>query len=169
RGAKAGARGCGRGGNSGDPLDSSKEGGRMVQPAHWQALQRSRGSRMSPYERRSGVTPAEQRGAQSADHAMATPSTRRGGATTTTGIEWRAQRARSQPATLFTALMHHCTVDNLRACFEALDGTKAPGVDGMTTATYGQHLERHLHTRHTQRHQLSSRPHPVRRVAMPKE
>jgi RNA-directed DNA polymerase len=124
---------------------------------------------MSPDERRSGVTPAEQRGAPSADHAMATSSTRRGGATTTTGIEWRAQRARSQPATLFTALMHHCTVDNLRACFEALDGTKAPGVDGMTTATYGQHLERHLHTRHTQRHQLSSRPHPVRRVAMPKE
>jgi RNA-directed DNA polymerase len=124
---------------------------------------------MSPYERRSGVTPAEQRGAQSADHSMATPSTRRGGATTTTGIEWIAQRARSQPATLFTALMHHFTVDNLRACFEALDGTKAPGVDGITKATYGQHLERHLHTLHTKLHQMSYRPHPVRRVEIPKE
>jgi len=32
----------------------------------------------------------------------------------------------------FTALLHDCTVDNLRACFEALDGTKAPGIDGVT-------------------------------------
>jgi RNA-directed DNA polymerase len=141
----------------------------MVQPAHWQALQRSRGSRMSPDERRSGVTPAEQRGAQSADHSMATSSTRRGGATTTTGIAWRAQRARSQPATRFTALMHHCTVDNLRAGFEALDGTQAPGVDGMTTATSGPHLERHRHRLHTQLHQMSYRPHPVRRGEMPQE
>ena len=157
-GSKTVARAYGRVGNSGDPLDSSKEGGRMVQPAHWQALQRSRGSRMSPYERRSGVTPAEQRGAQSADHSMATSSTRRGGATTTTGIEWIAQRARSQPATLFTALMHHFTVDNLRACFEALDGTKASGVDGIPKATYGQHLERHLHTLHTKLHQMQRFP-----------
>jgi RNA-directed DNA polymerase len=65
--------------------------------------------------------------------------------------------------------MHHCTVDNLRACFAALDGTKAPGVDGMTKATYGQHLEMHLHTLPTKRHQMSYRPHPVRRVEIPKE
>src|SRR4030095_12484331 len=94
-GAKTVARAYGRVGHSGAPLDSSKEGGRRVQPAHWQALQRSRGRRMAPYERRSGVTPAEPRGAQSADHSMATSSTRRGRATTTTGIEWRAPRGTS--------------------------------------------------------------------------
>jgi RNA-directed DNA polymerase len=87
---------------------------------------------MPSYERRSGVTPAEQRGAQPAARSMATSATRRGGATTITGVEQIAQRARSQPTAPFTALMHHFSVDNLRACFVALDGTKAPGVDGVT-------------------------------------
>ena len=32
--------------------------------------------------------------------------------------------------------MHHFTVDNLRACFDSLDGKKAVGVDGVTKATY---------------------------------
>jgi retron-type reverse transcriptase len=51
----------------------------------------------------------------------------------------------------------------------ALDGTKAPGVDGITKAMYGQHLEEHLHALHTKLHQMSYRPHPVRRVEIPKE
>jgi RNA-directed DNA polymerase len=124
---------------------------------------------MPSYERRSGVTSAEQRGAQPVARSMATSSTRRGGATTTTGVERIAQRARSQPEACFTALMHHFTVDNLRACFMALDGTKAPGVDGITKAMYGQHLEEHLHALHTKLHHMSYRPHPVRRVEIPKE
>src|SRR5262249_2741207 len=60
-----------------------------------------------------------------------TPATRRGGRTATTGIERIATQARQAPQTRYTALMHHCTVDNLRACFAALDGSKAPGVDGV--------------------------------------
>jgi hypothetical protein len=143
-GSKTVARAHGRGGNSGGPLGSSREGGRMVQPAHWQASQRSRGSRMPSYERRSGVTPAEQRRAQPAARLMATSATRRGGTTTTTGVERIAQRARSQPEAPFTALMHHFTVDNLRACFAALDGTKAPGVDGVTKERHAQHFDIHL-------------------------
>ena len=124
---------------------------------------------MPPYERRSGVTPAEQRGAHAVDRSMATPSTRRGGATATTGVERIARRARRQPQTRYTALMHHFTVDNLRACFEALDGTKAPGVDGVTKAMYGQHLEDNLQALHQKLHQMSYRPQPVRRVEIPKE
>jgi RNA-directed DNA polymerase len=64
--------------------------------------------------------------------------------------------------------MHHYTVDNLRACFEALDGTKAPGVDGITKAMYGQHLEANLQALHQKLHQRSYRPQPVRRVEIPK-
>ena len=124
---------------------------------------------MPPYERRSGVTPAEQRGAQPVARSMATSATRRGGATTTTGVERIAQRARSQPTAPFTALMHHFTVDNLRACFAALDGTKAPGVDGVTKERYAQHLDTHLQALHTKLSQMSYRPHPVRRVEIPKE
>jgi RNA-directed DNA polymerase len=77
-------------------------------------------------------------------HSRATPPTRRGGPTATTGVEWIAQQARRAPQTRYTALMHHFTVDNLRACFAALDGTKAPGVDGVTKERYAQHLDIHL-------------------------
>jgi group II intron reverse transcriptase/maturase len=60
-------------------------------------------------------------------------------------------------------------VDNLRACFAALDGTKAPGVDGVTKDVYAQHLEEPLQGLHRQLHQKSYRPQPVRRVEIPKE
>jgi RNA-directed DNA polymerase len=54
--------------------------------------------------------------------------------------------------------MHHLTVDNLRACFEALDGTKAPGVDGVTKAMYGQNLEANLQALYQKLHRMSYRP-----------
>jgi RNA-directed DNA polymerase len=102
-------------------------------------------------------------------HSMATPPTRRGGPTATTGVEWIAQQARRAPQTRYTALMHHFTVHNLRACFTALDGTKAPGVDGVTKAMYAQDVEENLQALHRHLHQMSYRPQPVRRVDIPKE
>jgi RNA-directed DNA polymerase len=124
---------------------------------------------MPPYERRGGVTPTEQREAQRGARSRATPATRRGGPTATTGLERIATRARQAPQTRYTALMHHCTVDNLRACFAALDGSKAPGVDGVTKAMYGQHLEANLQALHDKLHRMSYRPQPVRRVEIPKD
>src|SRR5262245_52422580 len=100
---------------------------------------------------------------------MTTLSTRRNKATTTTGIERIAQRARSQPVAPWTALMHHFTVENLQACFAALDGTKAPGVDGVTKEMYAQHLETHLQALRTRLQQMSYRPQPVRRIEIPKK
>ena len=144
-------------------------GGRAAQPAHREDARWRIGSRMPPYERGRGVTPAEQRGAHGATDLRATPSTRRGGTTATTGIEFIARRARREPGATFTALMHHFTVENLRACFEALDGTKAPGIDGVTKGVYGQHLEDHLQALHRNLRQMAYRPQPVRRVEIPKE
>jgi group II intron reverse transcriptase/maturase len=69
----------------------------------------------------------------------------------------------------YTARMHHVTVDNLRACCAALDGTKAPGVDGVTKAMYAPHLEANLQALHRQLHQRSYRPQPVRRVESAQE
>ena len=86
-----------------------------------------------------------------------------------TGIERIARLARSQPAIEFTALMHHYTVENLRACFEVLDARKAPGVDGVTKADYGQNLEENLQELHRKLLQMSYRPKAVRRVEIPKE
>jgi retron-type reverse transcriptase len=65
--------------------------------------------------------------------------------------------------------MHHFTVDTLRACFVALDGTKAPGVDGIPKAMYGERLEETLQALHRKLHQMSYRPQPVRQVEIPKE
>jgi hypothetical protein len=133
-GSQTVARHQGRDGNAGGPIGSSKDGRRVAQPGNREEARQPMGSRMSPYERRRRVTPLEQRGAQTVDRLPAPPPTRRGRATATTGVERRATRARREPQTRYTALMHHCTVDNLRACFAALDGTKAPGVAGVTKA-----------------------------------
>ena len=100
---------------------------------------------------------------------MATSTTRRGGEMATTGVERIAQRARQEPHTRYTLLMHHFTVGNLRACFASLDGKKATGVDGMTKAMYGQHLEDNLQALHQKLHQRAYRPQPVRRVEIPKD
>ncbi len=100
---------------------------------------------------------------------MATSTTPRGGPKTTTGVERIANRARQEPQTRYTSLMHHFTVDNLRACFDALDGKKAVGVDGVTKAMYGQDLEANLQDLHDRLHQMSYRPKPVRRVEIPKD
>jgi len=65
--------------------------------------------------------------------------------------------------------MHHYTVENLRACFEVLAGRKAPGVDGVTKAEYGQNLEENLQALHRKLLQMSYRPKAVRRVEIPQE
>jgi RNA-directed DNA polymerase len=142
--------------------------GRAAQPAHRKDAQWSLGSRMPPYERGRGVTPAEQRGAPGDTDSRATPTTHRGGATATPGVESIARRARREPGATCAALMHLFTVDNLRACFEALDGSKAPGVDGVTKAMYGERLEDNLQRLHQQLRQMAYRPKPVRRVEIPK-
>src|SRR5450759_3903134 len=46
----------------------------------------------------------------------------------------------------FTALLHHVTVDRLRAAYGAISPKAAPGVDGVTSVSY-THLRAH-ETRH---------------------
>lgn len=100
---------------------------------------------------------------------MATSTTPRSGQKTATGVERIATRARQEPQTRYTSLMHHFTVGNLRACFDSLDGKKAIGVDGVTKAMYGQHLEANLQALYQKLHLMSYRPKPVRRVEIPKD
>jgi RNA-directed DNA polymerase len=100
---------------------------------------------------------------------MATSTTPRGGRETTTGVERIARRARQEPQTRYPSLMHHCTVDHLRACCESLDAKKAVGVDGVTQAMDGQDLQANMQDLHRRRHQMAYRPKPVRRVEIPKE
>jgi retron-type reverse transcriptase len=86
-----------------------------------------------------------------------------------TRVEQIARRASREPQAVFTALMHHFSVENLRACFEKLDGTKALGVDKVSKADYGEQLEDNLRQLHQRVHEMSYRPQAVRRVEIPKE
>ena len=70
---------------------------------------------------------------------------------------------------MFTSLYHHiCDVDNLRACYDALDGRKATGVDGVTKEEYGRNLEENLRDLSERLKRMGYRPGPKRRSYIPK-
>ena len=110
----------------------------------------------------------ERRGAHTVVRSMETPSTLRGGTPAATGVERIVSRARSHAEEPYTALMHHFSVENLRACFKSLDGNKAVGVDKVSKADYEENLEANLQALHRKLHQMSYRPQPVRQVEIPK-
>jgi group II intron reverse transcriptase/maturase len=70
---------------------------------------------------------------------------------------------------VFTSLYHHVTdLDNLRTCYEALDGTKAVGADGVTKEQYGEELEENLQNLSDRLKRMGYRPQPRRRSYIPK-
>ena len=86
-----------------------------------------------------------------------------------TGIELINTRARSNHTEKFSALMHHFSEDNLKECFESLDGKKALGIDRISKEEYGQNLEENLRTLVNSLKTMSYKPKPVRRVEILKE
>ncbi len=76
--------------------------------------------------------------------------------------------ARQDEDAKFTALLHHVTVDRLRAAFWAIRPKAAPGVDGVTWSDYGSDLEANLLDLHARVHSGSYRAKPSRRVFIPK-
>ena len=68
----------------------------------------------------------------------------------------------------FTALLHHVSVDRLRAAYWELEPKAAPGVDGVTWRDYGQDLEENLRGLHARVHRGAYRARPARRVFIPK-
>ncbi len=81
------------------------------------------------------------------------------------GVREAAQRRRQER---FTALLHHVTVDLLRASFYALKRQAAPGVDGVTWQEYETGLEGRLADLHSRVHRGAYRAQPSRRVYIPK-
>ena len=116
-----------------------------------------------------GVMSKERRGVQIAARKTETSTTPRGGMKTQTSVERIANRARREPEAVHTALMHHFSEENLRACFQTLSNKKASGVDGVTKEEYSQNLEENLQRLHQKIQQRSYRPKPVRPVEIPKE
>jgi group II intron reverse transcriptase/maturase len=79
------------------------------------------------------------------------------------------EKARKEPGLVFTSLYHHIyDVDNLRACYDALDANKATGVDGVTKKEYGKNLEENLRELSARIRRMGYRPGPKRRSYIPK-
>lgn len=86
-----------------------------------------------------------------------------------TDLTWIGEKARKEPGLVFTSLYHHiCDGDNLRACYDALEGRKATGVDGVTKEEYGRHLEGNLRDLSERLKRMGYRPGPKRRSYIPK-
>jgi len=76
--------------------------------------------------------------------------------------------ARKDKRTRFTALLHHVTVDLLRASFYALKREAAPGIDGVTWKEYETNLDEKLADLHSRIHRGTYRAQPSKRTYIPK-
>jgi RNA-directed DNA polymerase len=86
-----------------------------------------------------------------------------------TNLTCIGERARKEPDLVFTSLYHHVTdIDNLRACYEALNGGKAVGVDGVTKKEYGRNLEKNLQELSKRLKGMGYKPQPKQRSYVPK-
>lgn len=84
------------------------------------------------------------------------------------GLERVQERAKREKKERFTALLHHVSVDLLRASFSWLKRDAAPGVDGLTWQQYEQNLEESLADLHARVHRGAYRALPSRRKFIPK-
>jgi len=69
----------------------------------------------------------------------------------------------------FNNLMNVFSVELLRECFNALDGKKAVGIDGVKKEDYAKDLDGNLQRLVKRIHEMGYRPNPVREVHIPKE
>jgi len=83
-------------------------------------------------------------------------------------LERIRQTARERKKERFTALLHHISIEHLDKAFDELKENAAPGVDGLTWRDYEADLERNLEDLHARVHRGAYRPHPARRVYIPK-
>jgi len=84
------------------------------------------------------------------------------------GLAGAHNAARERKQERFTALLHHLSVDLLRASFYALKRHAAPGVDGVTWQTYESGLDDRLADLHHRVNRGGDRAQPAQRVDIPK-
>ncbi len=86
-----------------------------------------------------------------------------------TDLKRIGEKARKCPGLVFTSLYHHVTdTDNLRDSYNALDGRKVPGFDGITKAKYGENLEENLQELSDKLKRMGYIPKPKSRTYVPK-
>ena len=110
----------------------------------------------------------EERGLPEGNAASKTRSGLRAGQGAPSALDRVRRIAAKHKDAQFTALLHHVSVDRLRAAYRALRPKAAAGVDGVTWRAYGQDLEANLRDLHERVHRGSYRAKPVRRAYIPK-
>ena len=86
-----------------------------------------------------------------------------------TNLKRIGEKARKEPKLVFTSLYHHISdEDNLRACYDALPGDRAVGIDGVTKEEYGKNLQQNLRDLSSRLKRMGYRPQPKRRTYIPK-
>ena len=110
----------------------------------------------------------EGRGPAKGNTASSTHPGRSAGPGAPSGLERVREVARRDKEARFTALLHHVTVDRLRAAYRAIRPQAAAGVDGVTWEVYGRDLEANLQDLHRRLHAGSYRARPSRRSYIPK-
>lgn len=110
----------------------------------------------------------EERGPAKGNTASTTHPGRSAGHGVPSGLERVREVARRDRKARFTALLHHVTVERLRAAYRAIRPQAAPGVDGVRWEAYGQDLEANLQDLHRRLHAGSYWARPSRRSYIPK-
>jgi RNA-directed DNA polymerase len=85
-----------------------------------------------------------------------------------TKLDLIAKRAKEEPKTRFTTLAHLLNEETLVECYGELKRGKAPGIDGVSVAEYGENLEEKLKGLVSRMKAKQYRPQAVRRVNIPK-
>lgn len=116
----------------------------------------------------------ERRERQNLNREHSSPSSRR------TGFKGSAARnlelsswtriglSAKNPEIVFNNLFSHIHVENLRQAFQALDGTKAVGIDGISKAEYAKDLDKNLEDLVSRLHIGTYRPQAKREFLIPK-
>jgi len=80
-----------------------------------------------------------------------------------------SQMSRENPAMIFTSIGHLINKEMLKSCHEAMDGTKAKGIDGVSKSDYEEHLDENLDRLVDRLKRKAYHPQPARRVEIPKD
>ena len=80
-----------------------------------------------------------------------------------------SQMSRENPTTIFTSIGHLINKEMLESCHEAMDGTKAKGIDGVSKTDYEEHLDENLDKLVDRLKRKAYYPQPARRVEIPKD
>ena len=89
--------------------------------------------------------------------------------TTETKLQGIAMLSKKEPHRAFVNLVYMFNADNLKECFNMLDGKKACGVDGIRKSDYALNLDENLEKLVTRMKRMAYRPGPGRQVNIPKE